>query len=428
MDRRCFGCASKFSVFKKELGCKSCGHSFCAGCLGFSTVLPQYGSTKQKICKRCYESITSGGLPKSNVGKWSPPENYKKRVAALEAKMSQSRDMQRGPRATNSSYQGLSPEDRAIAERLDRLRQETKPKAGSSTAEIESRLEALRKDTQRPVPSTQEMEHRLAVLQGRTPSSGQKQVHQPPDTRAPSQKVDDLLTQLNEEVAIDQKWDPDARPQDSTTYSMNYLSSVDGKDIWTELNPTQLEEEKNKLLGEAATELRDENTRGEKILDIAKRLAKLQGKDPEKVTLDQFKLPDSDEETEEDAIQRILVQLSEEVILDEASGFNIPPDQSRGAGGGVQIPAADERLLTRKVSTKSQPPAAVRATTTSREADSDDEELPWCCICNEDAVLRCHGCDDDLYCKRCFREGHDEFDRKEHRTSNYRPPPKKRGR
>lgn len=48
------------------------------------------------------------------------------------------------------------------------------------------------------------------------------------------------------------------------------------------LHPKQLEEEKNKLLAEAAAELREENTRQEKILQVAKRLAALKGEDPEK--------------------------------------------------------------------------------------------------------------------------------------------------
>ena len=46
--------------------------------------------------------------------------------------------------------------------------------------------------------------------------------------------------------------------------------------------------------------------------------------------------------------------------------------------------------------------AAVSRVKTSQPGTEADE-LPWCCICNEDATLRCRGCDGDLYCQRCFR-------------------------
>lgn len=54
-----------------------------------------------------------------------------RRVAALEAKQSQHKEMQSGQGAlniaNNARYQGLSPEDQAISERLAKLQQETKP-------------------------------------------------------------------------------------------------------------------------------------------------------------------------------------------------------------------------------------------------------------------------------------------------------------
>lgn len=48
---------------------------------------------------------------------------------------------------------------------------------------------------------------------------------------------------------------------------------------------------------------------------------------------------------------------------------------------------------------------------------SEDPDT-WCCICNEDAVLACTGCDEDLYCQACWVQGHIEMDtdeRAEHR-------------
>ncbi|NXD59309.1 ANCHR regulator, partial [Corvus moneduloides] len=424
MDSRCYGCACKFSVFKKEAtcpaplsylqcGCKNCGRSFCSGCRSFSAVVPRCGNTQQKVCKQCHGKLTGDGSQSSSA-KWSPPENYKKRVAAFEAKQNQLKDQQkaaaRPPGQAGSRYQGLTKEDRAIAERLERLREERKPKSIPTQAEIEARLAALKEDGRGPVPSTQEMEDRLAVLQGRDPpSQAPRPVHQPPDTRSLVQQTDDLLTQLSEEVAIDEHYRPGVQPQG--IQGLNDLNRESEDCVCpANLDPKQLEEEKNKLLAEAAAELREENTRQEKILQVAKRLAALKGEDPEKVTLETYKLPDSDEEvTEEEAIRRVLKQLTEEAALDEASGFNIPPDQTTQ-------PGPSQQNLSKKAKQKSHTPTTP---VLARADDSDEDELPWCCICNEDATLRCHGCDGDLYCQRCFWEGHEEFDLKDHRTSRY---------
>ncbi|EAA01452.3 AGAP002064-PA [Anopheles gambiae str. PEST] len=49
-----------------------------------------------------------------------------------------------------------------------------------------------------------------------------------------------------------------------------------------------------------------------------------------------------------------------------------------------------------------------------------EEELPWCTICNEDAVLRCRGCDNDLYCRACYKEFHYDEDPQEHPTVQFK--------
>ncbi|XP_004455049.2 abscission/NoCut checkpoint regulator isoform X2 [Dasypus novemcinctus] len=393
MESRCYGCAAKFILFKKECGCKNCGRAFCSGCLSFSAAVPRTGSTQQKVCKQCHDVLTRGVSP-ANPSKWSPPQNYKKRVAALEAKQKSST-----PRS-----QGSTQQDRVIAERLARLRQENKPKSVPSQEEIEARLAALKDESQGSIPSTQEMEARLAALQDRGPSSQTpRPAHQLPDSRTQAQQAQALVTQLAAEVAIDERakrGGPAASIQNDLNQGGPGSQSTDSKGQTT----CSLEEEKSRLLAEAAVALREENTRQEQILALAKRLAVLRGLNPDGVTLQDYRLPDSDDdEDEETAIQRVLQQLTEEAALDEASGFNIP---------------AELAPQSRAQPCRTEPEALAMVP----RLEAEEEELPWCCICNEDATLRCAGCDGDLYCARCFREGHDAFELKEHQTSAYRPP------
>jgi hypothetical protein len=47
------------------------------------------------------------------------------------------------------------------------------------------------------------------------------------------------------------------------------------------------------------------------------------------------------------------------------------------------------------------------------ESDNKEDDDQWCCICNEDAILSCLGCDDDLYCRKCWNEGHLSMDKEE---------------
>ena len=51
------------------------------------------------------------------------------------------------------------------------------------------------------------------------------------------------------------------------------------------------------------------------------------------------------------------------------------------------------------------PPSAV-LTTWADETKDRSEELPWCGSCEEDAIVRCMTCDEELFCKRCYKRSH----------------------
>lgn len=44
----------------------------------------------------------------------------------------------------------------------------------------------------------------------------------------------------------------------------------------------------------------------------------------------------------------------------------------------------------------------------------NDEDI-WCCLCNDDANLKCLDCDEDLFCNRCYKLTHNTKENKKHR-------------
>lgn len=57
---------------------------------------------------------------------------------------------------------------------------------------------------------------------------------------------------------------------------------------------------------------------------------------------------------------------------------------------------------------------------------TDEEVDSWCIICQDDATVKCMGCDGDLYCANCWKEGHMGpdvgWEEKRHKWTKFRKP------
>ncbi|TRY76542.1 hypothetical protein TCAL_00099 [Tigriopus californicus] len=142
--------------------------------------------------------------------------------------------------------------------------------------------------------------------------------------------------------------------------------------------------------------------------DIEKRLANLRGLSEEAQAKlhkqphrwDDEEDPDMDffdPDSEDESVKKLIKQLTEEQIMDD----NLEESNV----------AETSRLST----------SACRSLV--KESSVEDEVFPWCVICNEDATCSCLDCEKDLYCNRCFKECHGEFELA-HRSKPYKTPPK----
>lgn len=63
---------------------------------------------------------------------------------------------------------------------------------------------------------------------------------------------------------------------------------------------------------------------------------------------------------------------------------------------------------------------------TTSKGYTDEEIDSWCIICQDDATIKCMGCDGDLYCANCWKEGHMGpdvgWEEKRHKWGTFRKP------
>lgn len=267
-------------------------------------------------------------------------------------------------------------------------------------------------------------------------------------------------------------------PDDKTLDEL--LADLGPEDQWT-LNPDDPNDIK-KLLDEARNALPSDAPSSAPPANEPQKESKLEGKKPDKEFLTRdldmsvFALDDDDskekggesrleDESREarDIVARLLDEVNLERVNEPQDQETLQDDQEKDVEEEptLSLPSAPSKLP--------EPPADVGAETSKKSLDfesdiaarmaalkglgstnelglpsaptfkpldkpvkgvmkkyTDEEVDSWCIICQDDATVKCLGCDEDLYCASCWKEGHMGpdvgWEERRHKWTKYRKP------
>jgi len=328
---------------------------------------------------------------------FAPPEALQKRLDRLEDPGGAPLIVYKENKKLNNLKKGLSVEDQNIVDRLDKLKRERRAAQNiPSDSEISSRLQKLKGEAASASASHQQH-----------PAGSGTSFYQPPDSRKPQEQSRDLLTAMRSEIEIDSKvvspeieiarrlallrdQDPDAvvERKPALPDPAQFLSSsnaVDSEENLDSINTMMaaLGRQEEQAADKSVKQLQQDKQISEQINKI---LAERDAGRKKKNIQDINQADESSSSSDEEEVDEITKKLLEEAELEQRLGM------------APSVPKDGESV----------------------ENEEHPEELPWCVICNEDAKLRCGGCDDDLYCASCYKEFHLDEDPSQHVAAPYK--------
>lgn len=371
----CTKCTKGFSLFTREYGCPSCGFSFCSSCLKNSiTIQDNKGPKQVKVCLSCHSKHQAVTPPQPVA----PPEVLQKRLASQPLygaglAQGEQKTVRRGI---------LGPEDQKIADRLSALHKERQEMATLTVSEeeVRDRLEKLKGVRSRPETTAH---------------------YQPPDTRTSGQRADQLFSALAAEVELEARV-PVLTPDQEIAAR---LARLRGEPV-----PVGGNVEKHKEI------------------DPAGFLQAGAGSDIENMNMDEVaKLMETvDKDVQLEARAALSELKKDRAIQEQLERLRVKPSKSKDkeANSDDKSESSDsdseDRVLAQILAeVKLEDRLSPLAPEFSSLEPAEPKELPWCVICNADAMVRCKGCDGDLYCTECFREGHRGEDLREHSTVQF---------